>query len=71
MDIEGQGNEIHANENLNIISIITALDALVEDDKKRSSVWLEFLVIDGTNFSDRKKRAKCTHCKKATFIAIA
>ncbi|KAJ8432002.1 hypothetical protein Cgig2_027005 [Carnegiea gigantea] len=38
MDIEGQGNEIHANENLNSISIITALGTLVEDDKKRSSV---------------------------------
>jgi len=30
-DIEGQGNEIHANENLNSISTTTALDALVED----------------------------------------
>ena len=27
-------------------------------------------MIDGTNFSDGKKRAKCSHCKKATFIAI-
>ncbi|KAJ8427566.1 hypothetical protein Cgig2_006637 [Carnegiea gigantea] len=71
MDIEGQENEIHANENLNSISTIIALETLVEDDKKRSSVWLEFLVIDGTNFSDGKKRAKCSHCKKATFIAIA
>jgi len=32
MDIEGQGNEIHA------ISTITTPDALVEDDKERSSV---------------------------------
>ena len=71
MDIERQGNEIHANENLNSISTITTLDTLVEDDKRRSSVWHEFLVIDGTNFSDGKKRAKCSHCKKATFIAIA
>ncbi|KAJ8432362.1 hypothetical protein Cgig2_014981 [Carnegiea gigantea] len=37
MDIEGQGNEIPANENLNSISKIIALDALIEDDKKRSS----------------------------------
>jgi len=27
-------------------------------------------MIDGTNFSDGKKRAKCSHCKKATFVAI-
>ncbi|KAJ8438619.1 hypothetical protein Cgig2_017957 [Carnegiea gigantea] len=67
MDIEGQGNKIHANENLNSISIITALDALIEDDKKKK---FKFLVIDGTNFSDGKKRAKCSHCKKVTFIAI-
>ena len=58
MDIKGQGNEIHTNKNLNSISTITAVD---EDDKKRSSVWLQFLVIDGTNFSDDKKRAKCSH----------
>ncbi|KAJ8420045.1 hypothetical protein Cgig2_010250 [Carnegiea gigantea] len=37
MDIEGQGNQIHANENLNSISIITTLDALIEVDKKRST----------------------------------
>ena len=48
----------------------------MEDDKKevrcrRSSVWSKFLVIDRTNFSDGKKRAKCSYCKKATFIAIA
>ena len=71
MDIEQQGNEIQTNENLNSVSIITALETLVEDDKKRSSVWHEFLVIDGINFSDGKKRAKCSHCKTTTFIAIA
>ncbi|KAJ8452451.1 hypothetical protein Cgig2_000040 [Carnegiea gigantea] len=66
LDIERQGNEIHANENLNSISTITTLDTLVEDDKKR-----KFLVMDGTNFSDGKKGAKCSYCKKATFLAIA
>ncbi|KAJ8436079.1 hypothetical protein Cgig2_000981 [Carnegiea gigantea] len=71
MDIERQGNEIHANENLNPISTITTLDAFVEDYEKRRSMWLEFLVIKGKNFSDGKKRAQCLHCKKATFIAIA
>ncbi|KAJ8426963.1 hypothetical protein Cgig2_027687 [Carnegiea gigantea] len=38
---------------------------------KEVSVWLEFLVIDGNNFSDGKKRATCSHWKKATFISIA
>jgi len=28
-------------------------------------------VIDGTNLCDGKKRAKCSYCKKATFIPIA
>ena len=28
-------------------------------------------MIDGSNLSDGKKRAKCSHCKKATSIAIA
>ena len=71
MDIEQQGTKIHANENLNSISTTTALDSRVKDDKKISSVQSEFLVIDGTNFSDGKKREKCSHCKKETFIAIA
>ena len=60
MDIERQGNEILAHENLNSISTITPLDTLVEDDKRRSSVWHEFLVIDGANFSDGKKREMLT-----------
>ena len=71
MEIEGQGNEMHANAMLTPIPMTTALDAVVEDDKKRSSVWLDFIVIDGNNFTDGKKRAQCSHCKKATFIAIA
>ncbi|KAJ8434927.1 hypothetical protein Cgig2_029773 [Carnegiea gigantea] len=71
MKIEGQGHEMHANAILTPIPTTTALDTVVEDDKKRSSVWLDFIVIDGNNFSDGKKRAQCSHCKKATFIAIA
>jgi len=71
MEIEGQGNEMHANAILTPIPTTTALDAIVEDDKKRSSVWLDFIVIDGNNFSDGKKLAQCSHCKKATFIAVA
>ncbi|KAJ8432109.1 hypothetical protein Cgig2_010233 [Carnegiea gigantea] len=71
MEIEGQGNEMHANAILTPIPTTTALDAVVEDDKKRSSVRLDFIVIDGNNFSDGKKRAQCSHCKKATFIAVA
>ncbi|KAJ8422357.1 hypothetical protein Cgig2_027940 [Carnegiea gigantea] len=48
------------------------LGPLVEDDKKkRSSMRLEFLPIDGINFSDGKKQAKCLHSKKETFIANA
>ncbi|KAJ8431060.1 hypothetical protein Cgig2_027115 [Carnegiea gigantea] len=58
MDIEGQGNEIHVNENLNPISMITALEPLVEDDKRRSLVQLEFVVIDRKIFNDGKKRPK-------------
>jgi len=37
MDIEGQGNEIHANENLISLYTITALDGPVEDDRNLSS----------------------------------
>ncbi|KAJ8430110.1 hypothetical protein Cgig2_007083 [Carnegiea gigantea] len=63
MDIEGEGNEIHANENLNSISTMIALDALVEDDKKE--VQCGYMM-----GRSGKKRTKCSHCKKATFIAI-
>jgi len=35
MDIERHDTKIHASENLNSISTTTALDTLVEDDKKK------------------------------------
>ena len=65
----GNANVLHANECSNPTSIITDLVSISEDDKRRSSVWQEFLVIDGASFTDGKKRAKCSHCKTSTFIA--
>jgi len=65
----GNGNVIHANGCSNPTSTITDFVPISEDDKRRSSVWQEFLVIDGASFPDGKKRAKCSHCKAATFIA--
>ncbi|KAJ8426297.1 hypothetical protein Cgig2_007528 [Carnegiea gigantea] len=60
----------HSSLSVTPIPTTTALDAVVEDDKKRSSLWLDFIVIDGNNFSDGKKGAQCSHCKKAAFIAV-
>ena len=68
---EGHDNVIHDNESSNPSPTITDLMAIDVDDKRRSSVWPEYLVIEGSNFTDGMKRAKCAHCKLATFIATS
>uniref|UniRef100_A0A7C9DX17 BED-type domain-containing protein n=1 Tax=Opuntia streptacantha TaxID=393608 RepID=A0A7C9DX17_OPUST len=73
LEAEGGGNDnvIHANERSNTTSSTTDLVPISEDDKRRSSVRHEFFVVDGASFPDGKKRARCSHCKTATFIALS
>jgi len=68
---EAHDNVIHANESSNPSPTITDLVTVGVDDKRRSLVWPEYLVIEGSNFTDGMKRAKCSQCKRATFIATS
>ncbi|XP_021741794.1 uncharacterized protein LOC110708008 [Chenopodium quinoa] len=55
----------------NNVDVDTMQHVLAALDKKRSSVWLEFLTLDKAKSSDGKQRSICKHCHKSSFISDA
>uniref|UniRef100_A0A803N5F9 BED-type domain-containing protein n=1 Tax=Chenopodium quinoa TaxID=63459 RepID=A0A803N5F9_CHEQI len=55
----------------NNVDADTIQPVLAALDKKRSSIWLEFLTLDKAESSDGKQRSICKHCQKSSFISNA